>query len=228
MKKNCTFCGEPLHAGDKECKQCGWDSSKVGHPSASSEDKRAWVGVSLGLLMAFGGMSFLLDNAAAAPSVPLPRSAIVPETQGTVAVDRLVAPEVPSSPVVSAKAPLVSVKVVDAKAASIAPRDALTYKFDLPETDQNCKLIGQLRGSTGAVEVFLMRDDDYMLWQANPAAIPHSAWEPIRGLDVALNYQLADPGSYFLVVSNALSPERKTVQVKAQVKCTRDARPRTE
>jgi hypothetical protein len=209
-----------MHAGDKECKQCGWDSSKVGPPSASAADKRAWVGVSVALVIAFGAMSVLLNNAGASPTPEPARSTIVPETQADVPLNQPVIADLPSAPAASPKAPLVSVKVVDAKSADILPRDALTYKFDLPETDQSCKLIGQLRGNR-PVEVFLMRDDDYILWRANPAAIPHSAWEPIRGLDVALNYQLADAGAYYLVVSNALSPEHKTVQLKAQVKCTK-------
>jgi hypothetical protein len=169
-------------------------------------------------------MAVLLKNADASPTPAARPRAVVQEFEAVPSPDRPVPTDVPPTPVISPKAPLVSVKVVDAKAANIGPRDALTYKFDLPETDQKCKLIGQLRGN-GAVEVLLMRDDDYILWQANPAAIPHSAWEPIRGLDVALDYQLADPGAYYLVVSNALYPAPKTVTVKAQVKCTKELRP---
>jgi hypothetical protein len=117
---------------------------------------------------------------------------------------------------------LLNIKVADAKSATIPARDALQYMFQLPETDQRCQLVGQTRGIggfAGNIEVFLLTDDEYVFWNANPAAIPHSSWEAVRGSEATLNYPLAAAGLYHLVISNVMSPTPNRVQVKAQVKC---------
>jgi hypothetical protein len=119
---------------------------------------------------------------------------------------------------------VLSIKVADSKSATIQARDALQYLFQLPETEQRCALVGQVRGIggfAGSLETFLLTDDEYVFWNANPAAIPHSSWETVRGSETTLNYPLSAPGIYHLVVSNVMSPSPKSVQIKAQVKCVK-------
>jgi hypothetical protein len=134
-------------------------------------------------------------------------------------------PTLAGTPVASgASAKLLTIKVADDKGAHIQPRDAITYDFVVPETDQKCHLVGQLHGSggfDGNLETFLLTDDEYVFWHANPAAIPHSSWDTIRGSETTLNYALPGAGTYHLVISNEMSGTTKIVQVKAQVKCTR-------
>lgn len=124
----------------------------------------------------------------------------------------------------SAAAKLLSIKVADAKLAHIKPHDALDYGFLVPETGQKCQLVGQLHGTGGYdqdLETFLLTDDEYIFWHANTAAIPHSSWDTRRGSETTLAYDLPGAGSYHLVISNAMSPTDKSVQVKALVKCAR-------
>jgi hypothetical protein len=119
---------------------------------------------------------------------------------------------------------LLTIKVADTKSATIQPRDALQYLFQLPETEQKCQLAGQIHGVggfAGNLETFLLTDDEYLFWNANPAAIPHSSWETVRGSETTLNYPLSSAGTYHLVISNVMSATPNRVQVKAQVKCTR-------
>jgi hypothetical protein len=115
----------------------------------------------------------------------------------------------------------ITMKVADVRNATILARDAIHYDFTVPETDQACRLVGQIRSTGGDVELLLLTDDQFVFWRANPAAIPHSNWEPQRGSDLALNYELSGAGNYYLIVSNALSAStHRVVQAKAQVKCT--------
>jgi hypothetical protein len=126
--------------------------------------------------------------------------------------------------VAGASGAVLNIKVADAKSATIQARDALQYLFQLPETEQKCALVGQIRGIggfAGSLETFLLTDDEYVFWNANPAAIPHSSWETVRGSETTLNYPLSAPGIYHLVVSNVMSPSPKSVQIKAQVKCVK-------
>jgi hypothetical protein len=125
---------------------------------------------------------------------------------------------------VAGKGKLLTIKVADAKTARILAHNALDYDFVVPETAHQCRLAGQLHGAGGFdsnLETFLLTDDEYMLWNANPAAIPHSSWDTIRGSEATLSYDLPEPGTYHLVISNEMSPADKTVQVKALVKCAR-------
>ena len=57
VKKYCNFCGEPMHADAKECKQCGWDVSHDGPPTTDPGDTKARVGVAFGLAVAYGVMA---------------------------------------------------------------------------------------------------------------------------------------------------------------------------
>jgi hypothetical protein len=119
---------------------------------------------------------------------------------------------------------LLTIKVADDKGVHIQARNAVTYDFIVPETDQKCRLVGQIHGSGGFdmnLETFLLTDDEYVFWHANPAAIPHSSWDTIRGSETTLSYDLPGASTYHLVISNEMSPTNKMVQVKAQVKCTR-------
>jgi hypothetical protein len=121
-------------------------------------------------------------------------------------------------------AALITIKVADSKGSSVPSRDALQYAFEIPETDQKCKLVGWTKGVGGFggnIEVFLLTDDEYVFWHANPAAIATSSWETFRGSENTLNYDLPGPGTYHFVVSNEMSPTPQTVAVKAQVKCAR-------
>ncbi len=218
----------------KECKQCGWDLSKNAAPSTDPGDNKARLGVAGGLIVAYGVMSFLIQGSpaparaeAARPpqyddvSEPAPQPVSGPE----MAIGTLAPAVIAVTPAAStASAALISIKVADTKGASIQARDALQYAFVIPETDQKCRLVGSTKGVGGFgrnIEVFLLTDDDYVFWHANPAAIAASEWETVRGSETTLNYALRGPGTYHFVVSNQMSPTPQTVAVKAIVKCVR-------
>jgi hypothetical protein len=216
------------------CKQCGWDRSQDGPPTQDPADKKARIGVAVALAVAYGVMFTLISGTdatarplrAANPSVAVTEApTYTPEpVQGeAIALGALPsAAAIASAPTKPGK--LITIKVADAKSAGIQPHDALQYQFEVPETDQKCELVGSLHGLGGFdrdLEVFLLTDDEYLFWHANPAAIPHSSWETVRGSETTLGYQLPGAGIYHLVISNVMSPAAKTVQVKAQVKCTR-------
>ena len=238
MKKYCNFCGEPMSPDAKECAQCGWDLSKNAPPSTDPGDTKARISVAAGLVVAYGVMLFLIQGtplpAAAAEPVQIPQYADAPANTpeptaeptrevplaiGT-ATQALASAPIPSIP----SSALINIKVADTKGASIQARDALQYAFEIPETSQKCKLVGSTRGVGGFgrnIEVFLLTDDDYVFWHANPAAIAASQWETFRGSETTLDFALPGPGTYHFVVSNQMSPTPQTVAVKAQVKCTR-------
>ncbi len=222
-----------MSADDKECKQCGWDLSKNAPPSTDPGDTKARLGVAAGLVVAYGVMSFLIQGtpaeARAEPAratqyadAPEPRTE--PVSEPAMAIGTL-PQSVSSAPAAStASSALITIKVADTKGASIQSRDALQYKFEVPETDQKCRLVGSTKGIGGFgrnIEVFLLTDDDYVFWHANPAAIAPSQWETFRGSETTLDYALPGPGTYHFVVSNQMSPTPQTVAVKAKVKCVR-------
>ena len=214
-----------MAAGEKECKQCGWDSSKVSAPKADPADVRARIFVSIGLAAAYIVM-FQLINGADLPAQPKPVTRVaVAEPVGTPVTEPAIAIGASADTVVSpVRLKVVNVKVADVKNATILPRDAIHYMVQVAEGDRDCRLTGQLKSAGGDVEVFLLRDDDFIFWRANPAAIPHSNWEPIRASDTPLNYEINEPGNYYLIVSNALSGSgHRTVQVKANLKCVGSA-----
>lgn len=216
------------------CKQCGWDRSQDGPPTQDPKDRKARIGVAAGIAVSYWVMFTLISGTSVAARP-------VRATNPTFAVAEAptYAPEpVAGRPIVLGMLPtaatataaatkpgkLLTIKVVDAKSASIQPHDALRYHIELPETDQKCRLVGTLHGLGGFdrdLEVFLLTDDEYLLWSANPAAIPHSSWETVRGSETTLGYQLPGAGTYHLVISNVMSPAAKTVKITAQVKCTR-------
>jgi hypothetical protein len=224
-----------MHEATPVCKQCGWDRSLDAPPSQDPGDQKARIGVAAGLVVAYGVMFFLISgtevsarparatnppNVAAAPPEYTPE----PVTREAVALGTLPPALAAGPPATTKPGALLSIKVADAKSASIQGRDALHYQFQLPETEQKCKLVGQIHGVGGFsrdLEIFLLTDDEYVFWHANPAAIPHSSWETQRGSEATLNYQLPAAGTYHLVISNVMSPTPKTVQVKGQVKCAR-------
>lgn len=234
VKKHCNFCGEQMPASGTICTQCGWDRSQDGAPTADPADRKARIGVTLGLAVAYYVMFSLVNNAEAArPPRPVvfhdakgevPAPAYEPVTGEAVALGTLPA-AVTAAPAAAVKpGKLLTIKVADSKSATVPARDALQYAFALPETDQKCGLVGQIHGVggfDGSLETFLLTDDEYLFWHANPVAIPRSSWDTIRGSEATLNYQLSNPGTYHLVISNSLSPAPKRVQVNAQVKCTR-------
>ncbi|HXL85632.1 MAG TPA: zinc ribbon domain-containing protein [Gemmatimonadaceae bacterium] len=235
MKKYCNFCGAPLKDSAKECEQCGWDRSQDGPPSSDPADTKARIGVAAGLAVAYAVMFTLIQGM---PDVARATTAMTP----TYSAENITAPAgepnvappiaIAASPTtiaagpatVAGKTKLLTIKVADGKTARIQAHNALNYDFDVPETAQKCQLVGQLHGAGGFdrdLETFLLTDDEYMLWHANPAAIPHSSWDTIRGSETSLSYNLPGPGTYHLVISNEMSPTDKTVQVKALVKCAR-------
>ena len=234
MKKYCNFCGEQMQPGDKECKQCGWDVSLNAPPSTDPGDTKARFGVAAGLAVAYAVTWFLIQSspAPARASEPPPRAEVAapeeasyqPVSEPATAIGTL-PPAVASIPAADVKpSALINIKIADTKGSSIAPRDALQYAFELPETDQKCKLIGSTKGVAGFggnIEVFLLTDDEYVFWHANPAAIATSSWETHRGSENTLSYDLPGPGTYHFVVSNEMSATPQTLAVKAQVRCTR-------
>jgi len=217
------------------CKQCGWDRSQDGPPTQNPGDQKARVGVAAGLAVAYGVMFFLISstdasarparvNKPAAAESDVPAYAGEPVTGPPVALGAL--PTVGLvDPASNAKpGALLTIKIADMKSATIQAHDALQYLFQLPETEQKCALTGQIHGIggfAGNLETFLLTDDEYLFWNANPAAIPHSSWETVRGSETTLNYPLSAAGTYHLVISNVMSATPKSVQVKAQVKCVR-------
>jgi hypothetical protein len=233
MKKHCNFCGEPMLEASAVCKQCGWDRRQDAPPSQDPGDKKARIGVAAGLIVAYGVMFSVASGSgtgarptrAAMPPAETAAPAYAPEpvTGEAIALGRL-----PSEPATAADltkpGALITIKVADAKAAPIPARDALQYLFSVPETEQKCALVGTTHGVSGFgrdIEVFLLTDDEYIFWNANPAAMPRSSWEPVQGSENTLNYQLPGAGTYHLVISNVMSPTPKTIQVKAQVKCVK-------
>jgi hypothetical protein len=232
VKKYCNFCGEPMQAEAKECKQCGWDVSHDGPPTTDPGDRKARIGVAAGLVLAYSVMWFLIQGTPAparAEAQKAARYVAPPEvTEEPVSAPSMAIgtpPPAASTPAVyGARTALINIKVADTKGSSIPPRDALEYAFELPETDQKCALVGSTKGVGGFgrnIEVFLLTDDEYVFWHANPAAIAQSSWETFRGSENTLKYALPGPGTYHFVVSNQMSPTAQTVAVKAQVKCAR-------
>ena len=217
----------------KYCNFCGWDLSKNAAPSTDPGDNKARLGVVAGLIVAYGVMSFLIEASpvqARAEPARAPQYADAPElTTEPVSAPAMAIGTLPQAVPATAAAPtsssaLITIKVADTKGASIQARDALQYRFEVPETDQKCKLVGSTRGIGGFgrnIEVFLLTDDDYVFWHANPAAIAPSQWDTFRGSETTLDYALPGPGTYHFVVSNQMSPTPQTVAVKAHVKCVR-------
>ncbi len=220
----------------KECEQCGWDRAQDGPPTSDPADTKARIGVAAGLVVAYAVMAFLIqgtpDVALATPTrTPIYAAPeITSEPAGQPVVTQAISvgappPTIAGTPAAKAAATkLLTIKLVDDKAAHIPAHDALDYDFILPESDQKCQVVGQLHGTGGfdsGLETFLLTDDEFVFWHANPAAIPHSSWDTIRGSEASLSYALPAAGTYHLVISNEMSPTNKTVQVRAQVKCTK-------
>ena len=227
-KKYCNFCGEPMQPDAKECKQCGWDVSHDGAPSSDPADNKARVGVALGLAGAYAAMMFLIQGApmparAEASHAPqrVPNVEEIAEPIIEAPTMRL-APAIASTPAVTTPAKLIAIKVADVKGTTVPAHDALQYAFELPQTDQKCRLVGSTKGVSGFggnIEVFLLTDDEYVFWHANPAAIAQSSWETFRGSENTLDYDLPTAGTYHFVVSNEMGLTSQTMAVKAQVKC---------
>jgi hypothetical protein len=232
VKKYCNFCGEPIQADAKECQQCGWDVSRNAPPSTDPGDRKARLGVAAGLIVAYAAAWTLIQGTpvparADAARVPLraaPQFTEEPVSEAATVIGTL-PPAIASTPAPATKpSALILIKIADTKGSIVPSRDALQYAFVLPETDQKCKLLGTTKGVSGFggnIEVFLLTDDEYVFWHANPAAIANSSWETFRGSENTLNYDLPGPGTYHFVVSNEMSPVAQTMAVKAQVKCTR-------
>ena len=217
------------------CKQCGWDRSQDGPPTQDPKDRKARIGVAGGIAVAYWVMFIMISGttAAARPvraanptfaATEAPAYTPEPVTGEAIALGTLPSAAAATPAAATKPGKLLTIKVADSKSASIQPHDALQYQFEVPEIDQRCQLVGSLHGLGGFdrdLEVFLLTDDEYLFWHANPAAIPLSSWETVRGSETTLRYQLPGAGTYHLVISNVMSPASKTVQVKAHVKCTR-------
>lgn len=225
-KKYCNFCGEPMAPEDKECKQCGWDVSHDGAPTSDPADNKARVGVAAGLMVAYAVTWFLIQG------TPMPATAEAHEPRVVADVEEplpasagatmTLSPAMAAPPATTSKESLISIKVADVKATTVPAHDALQYGFELPQTDQKCRLVGSTRGVSGFsgnIEVFLLTDDEYVFWNANPAAIAQSSWETHRGSENTLDYDLPTAGTYHFVVSNEMGLSPQTMAVKAQVKC---------
>jgi len=226
-KKYCNFCGEPMQPDATECKQCGWDVSHDGAPTSDPADNTARVGVAAGLVAAYAVMWFLIQGTPSPARAEASRAARnVPDIEESAppieAATMRLAPALASAPAATTRAALISIKVADVKATTVAPHNALEYAFQLPQTDQKCRLIGSTRGVSGfggSIEVFLLSDADYVFWHANPAAIAQSSWETFRGSENTIDYDLPTAGTYHFVVSNEMGLAPQTMAVKAQVKC---------
>lgn len=221
---NCPFCAEPVEHADKVCPHCGWDLTPVPEPPADPADRRARLVVGTVLVVAIAVMSYVTSGIDEDNPKRALASAPVSEVASAAVVTLEPMPSAPLSVPLSAPDPLLNLEAADDKAREIPARDAIDYAFELPKTDQSCKLVGQIKGVSSdyqPVEVFLLTADAYVFWHANPAAIPRSSWPSFRGSETALDYQLHGAGTYHLVVSNVMSPTPRRVQVRAHVKCTR-------
>jgi hypothetical protein len=220
----------------KECKQCGWNVALNAPPSTDPGDRKARLGVAAGLFVAYGAMWSLVQSHPGDYRLSLPTmqlAAVAEPVAEVPAPDQITtqpvalstsAPAEAVPATVASPAALIKIKVVDAKSATVPARDALQYTFELPETDQKCKLIGSTHGIGGFgrnIEVFLLTDDEYVFWHANPVAIAQSSWETYRGSENTLSYELTSAGTYHFIVSNEMSATPQALAVKAQVKCTR-------
>lgn len=222
----------------KECKQCGWDVSLNAPPTTDPGDRKARIGVAAGLVVAYALLWSLVQSAPAedlsmrprayASAEPVSETAAepAPEPVAQAPVALGTASTVVASTAGNATKPsaLVSIKVADVKNATVPAHEALQYAFELPETDQKCKLVGATKGIGGFgrnIEVFLLTDDEYVFWHANPVAIAQSSWETNRGSENTLSYDLHAAGTYHFIVSNVMSASPQTMAVKAQVKCAR-------
>jgi hypothetical protein len=237
LKKICNFCGEPMADSAKECPQCGWSRDQDAPPSSDPADQKARIGVAIGLVVAYAVMWTLIQGSpevaqarpltspiVAAPEDVAEPADAAPATGQAISVGALPSAVTSAAAGATAGVKLLTIKVADDKAAHIQAHDALDYAFVVPETNQKCLLGGQLHGAGGFdrdLETFLLTDDEYLFWHANPAAIPHSSWDTIRGSETTLSYDLPGAGTYHLVISNSMSPAAKTVLVKAQVKCAK-------
>jgi hypothetical protein len=212
---------------DKECKQCGWDVSHDGAPTSDPADNKARVGVAAGLIVAYWATWFLIQGTPGLAGAEMPRaSRIVPAVEESVPVadapTMTLSPAMAAAPAPTAKPTLISIKVADVKATTVPAHDALQYAFELPQTDQKCRLVGSTKGVSGFggnIEIFLLTDDEFVFWHANPAAIAQSSWETFRGSENNLDYDLPTAGTYHFVVSNEMGLAAQTMAVKAQVKC---------
>jgi hypothetical protein len=232
VKKYCNFCGEPMLPEAKECKQCGWDVSLNAAPETDPGDRKARIGVAAGLIVAYIAMSMLIQSAPADTLQAQPRERIEavsepapePVAEAPIAVSTMPAVVAATPSPTTKPSALISIKVADTKGSVVPARDALQYAFTLPETDQKCKLVGTTKGVGGFgrnIEVFLLSDDEYVFWHANPVSIAQSSWETFRGSENTLSYDLRGPGTYHFIISNEMSSTPQTVAVRAQVKCVR-------
>lgn len=225
-KKYCNFCGEPMAPEDKQCKQCGWDVSHDGAPTSDPADNKARVGVAAGLLVAYAVTWFLIQGTPMSATAEAHEPRVVADVEeslpASAAATMTLSPAMAAPPATTTKESLISIKVADVKATTVPAHDALQYAFELPQTDQKCRLVGSTRGVSGFggnIEVFLLTDDEYVFWNANPAAIAQSSWETHRGSENNLDYDLPTAGNYHFVVSNEMGLSPQTMAVKAQVKC---------
>lgn len=228
-KKHCNFCGEPMPPDAKECKQCGWDVSHDAAPTVDPADTKARIGVAAGLLVACWVMWILIQG------TPVPARADAPPSRRAIDIEELAAaveaptmmlpPAIASIPAAApSREKLISIRVADTRATTIPAHDALQYAFELPQTDQKCRLVGSTNGVSGfgaTIEVFLLTDTEYVFWNANPAAIAQSSWETFRGSENTLDYDLPTAGTYHFIVSNKMGLAPQTMGVRAQVKCVR-------
>ena len=220
----------------KECAQCGWDLSKNAAPETDPGDTKARFGVAAGLFVAYGVMWSLIQSIApqfvmpprvqqiAAVTEPIAEPVEESATQPSIAIGSVPTATVIEAPVSAKPAALVSIKVADTKGAVVSARDALQYAFEVPETDQKCRLVGSTKGIGGFgrnIEVFLLTDDEYVFWHANPVAIAQSQWETKRGSENDLGYDLPGAGRYHFIISNVMSSTPQTMAVKAAVRCRR-------
>src|SRR5437763_9910822 len=141
----------------KECKQCGCDVSQDAAPTTDPGDRKARIGVTAALVVAYSVM-WTMAQSAPAEQIPMPRQtppAVAAEEVNQPFVQPAVAlgtmpPVVASTPGAGvAPSALITIKVANTKSSTVPARDALQYAFDLPETDQKCRLVGSTKGIGG-------------------------------------------------------------------------------
>lgn len=220
--KKCPFCAEDIHDDAKVCKHCHRDLPKANagiEGEAGNNRRNLFI---LGALVVIGLVVLAVtmrqqseDNAARVAAQAAAET--LRQEQQRVA-DSVKAAQPQYFP------------LADEDAVDVAPGGDREWKFDAPETSRNCKVVGKIHGLAGGnkdIEAFVFTPEQYREWRSNPGAT-HPEAMPLRTAERDLNEQLYGGGPHYFVISNAFSTfAAKTVQVKAQIKCTTDARPDT-